>query len=138
MEETISVVFSVEELWLIQAYVRHEVAQAEQWRFPPASLTLNDAVASAILFCEEQGFQEAAVLLGRHECLVLDYSVPATAKDANGKPIGKAVLLKSFRARQQLEDGLAMATDVGQELDADTIRERLAQQARQGRNGDHA
>jgi hypothetical protein len=139
MEDTVSVVFTLDELWLIQACVRHEVAQVEQWHFPPASLSLNDAVASAILLCEEElGVREAAVLLGRHDCLVLDYNVPATAKDANGRPIGKAVLLKSFRARQQLEDGFALASDAGQEMDSRTIRQRLEDQARQGRSGDHA
>lgn len=138
VEDTVSVVFGLDELWLMQACVRHELAQAEQWKFPPASLALNDAIATAILFCEEQGFQDAAVLLGRHECLVLDYTIPSTAKDANGRPIGKAVLLKSFRARQQLEDGFNCSDDIGQVIDAQTLRERLAEQARQGRSNDHA
>jgi hypothetical protein len=122
----------------MQACVRHEVAQAEQWKFPPASLGLNDAIAAAIIFCEEQGYQEAAVLIGRHDCLVLDYNVPSTAKDANGKPIGRAVLLKSFRARQRLEDGLSLSQNAGQEIDAATIRDRLADRAERGRSGDHA
>lgn len=136
-----SVVFSLDELWLMQTCVRHELAQAEQWKFPPASLGLNDAIASAILLCEEQGLQEAAILLDRHACLVLDYNVPSTAKDANGKPIGRAVLLKSFRARQQLDDGPCLsrrAEETGLELDAETIRQRLAEQAERGRSGDHA
>jgi hypothetical protein len=77
-------------------------------------------------------------LLGRHECLVLDYNVPATAKDANGKPIGRSVLLKSFRARAQLEDSFSLSADGGEQLDLETIRERLAEEARRGRSNDHA
>ena len=141
MQETVSVLFSLDELWLLQACVRHELAQAEQWKFPPASLALNDAVAGAILFCEEQTCHEAAVLLNRHDCLVIDYNVPSTAKDPNGKPIGRAVLLKSFRARRELEDGPSLtrqADSAGQEIDAETIRQRLAEQPQGGRSGDHA
>jgi hypothetical protein len=138
MEDTVSIVFSLEELWLMQACVRHETAQAEQWKFPPASLPLNDAIAAAILFCEEQKAGEAALLLSRHDCLVLDYNVPSSAKDAYGKPIGKAILLKSFKARSQLDGDLCLAEETGQEMDAQTVRDRLADRARHGRSDDHA
>jgi hypothetical protein len=138
MEETVSVVFSLDELWLMQACIRHECPQAEQWKFPPASLGLNDSIAAAILLCEEQDQQEAALLVGRHDCLVIDFNVPANAKDANGKPVGKAVLLKSFQSRRQLEDGLEISSDAGPEMDAQTIRDRLAEQSRRGRSGDYA
>src|SRR4051794_4919184 len=43
-QNTASEVFTVEELWLLQSVIRHEVPQLDQWDFPPASLDLNDQI----------------------------------------------------------------------------------------------
>jgi len=72
-------------------------------------------------------------MLGRHDCLVTDYNVPLTAKDADGKPIGKPVLLKSFRARRELEGPLVISDSPGQEIDVATVCERLAARPRRRR-----
>ena len=103
-ENTTSAVFSVDELWLLQSVIRHEMAQMEQWKAPPASPSLNDQVAEALLFCHENDLGEAALLLTRRDCLAIDFSVPQGAKSPAGVPIGKSVLLKSFRARTELEE----------------------------------
>ncbi len=104
-EQTASAVFTVEELWMLQSAIRHEVAQQEQWKFPPASLDLNDQIAECLLRCQEYSLSESALLLSRGDCLVIDYCVPQTAKSPAGVPVGKNILLKSFRARKQIFEG---------------------------------
>ncbi|MBA4181858.1 MAG: hypothetical protein C0506_14805 [Anaerolinea sp.] len=105
-EQAASEVFTCEELWLLQSAVRHEVSQGEQWKFPPASLELNHQIAEALLLCDEYHLTEAAIVLDLADCLVIDYCVPQTAKSPSGAPIGKNVLLKSFRARRAIDGGL--------------------------------
>ena len=97
--------FSLDELWLLQSAVRHEVAQQEQWKFPPASRELNDAIAAALLFCTECKEASATLVLSYGDLLVIDYNVQQSAKDVNGKLVGKAILLKTFSARSRLAYG---------------------------------
>lgn len=96
--------FTIEEMWLLQSVIRHEMQNGEGWKFPPASLELNDQIARALLMCSEQGLQSAFLELSRGDCLAIDYLVPNTAKSANGTMIGKSVLLKSYKARAQTSD----------------------------------
>lgn len=101
----VSVPFTLDELWFLQSVIRHDMAGAfENWEMPPVSIDLNDQIAEAILLCED-GADEAHLVLSRHSCLVIDYCVDASARDINGKPIGRNILLKSFRARMQIKDG---------------------------------
>jgi len=104
-EQTASAVFTVEELWMLQSAIRHEVAQLEQWKFPPASLDLNDQIAECLLRCQDYGLAEGALILSRGDCLVIDFCVPQTAKSPAGLPVGKNILLKTFRARKQIAEG---------------------------------
>ena len=104
MPATSSQVFTLDELWLLQSVVRHELAQQDTWKFPPASVSLNDAIAEAILFCDDNKQGEAALILSRGDCLTIDYLVPQGAKSAAGQPIGRNILLKSYRARRYIED----------------------------------
>lgn len=104
-QPTASAIFTTEELWLLQSAIRHEIAQLDSWRFPPASLALNDQIADAIVRCDENGLAEAAILLTRGDCLVIDHNVPQTAKSPAGAAIGKSVLMKSFRARREIDEG---------------------------------
>lgn len=108
MEETTPLIFSIAELWLLQRCIRHELPQQEQWKFPPASLELNDQIATAILFCTEQSVQEAALQLSWGDLLAIDFTVPPDAKDVNGRPIGREALLKSFAARAALRRGYSL------------------------------
>jgi hypothetical protein len=114
MPETTPVAFTLEELWLLQGCIRHEVPQQESWRMPPASLALNDAIAEGILFCTDGKEDEAAVLLSMADCLAIDATVPSGARNVDGLPIGRSVLLKSFRARQFLALGELPTSDVTQ------------------------
>ncbi len=125
--QTASQVFSVEELWLIQSVVRHELPQQDEWRFPPANVDLNDQVAQALVFCDENAVTEAALILSRGDCLTLDYCVPQAAKSAAGILIGKQVLMKSFRARRTIEDQLFPLADEPAQWNAAEVREHLRQ-----------
>ena len=126
-QPTACAIFTLDELWLLQSVVRHETAQMDSWRYPPASLALNDQIAEALLRCEEHSLAEAALLLTRGDCLGIDHTVPQAAKSAAGLPIGKSVLMKSFRARRELEEGQPPAESFdGDVLDA-AMTERLEQ-----------
>ena len=121
MIETASVVFDLNELWIMRAYVRHELPNIEQWRaYPPVSLDLNDNIAAAILFCVENDEPEAALLLSRGDCLAIDYLIPQDAKSPDGKPIGKPLLLKTFAARRVLAGG-PVATEEDMPIDKDGL-----------------
>lgn len=123
--QTATAVFTSEELWLLQSVIRHEAAQQEQWRFPPANLDLNDQIAESLLRCEELGIDEAALLLTMEQALVIDYCVPQSAKSTSGTPIGKNILLKSFRVRKTIEDGPTASADEPGTPSATEVQERL-------------
>ena len=108
--ESAPVLFSLSELWLLQSVVRHEIAQQSSWQKPPANLALNEAIADAIYSCVEYGYAEVALQLTAHHLLIIDALVPQAAKDADGKLLGKPILLKSFAARRALTDGGALDT----------------------------
>ena len=135
---TVPVAFSREELWLLRAYVRHEIPQQETWKFPPASIELNDQVAEAILLCEEHDIDEAVLLLTRGDCLVLDAVVPQDAKSVSGARIGQSILVKSFAARRELAGGpTASATEpmLTDEAQNERIENALSEYKRRDSNG---
>lgn len=111
--ETVSVLFTLDELWIMREVVRHEHENQERWLFPPAGLELNDQIADAILFCIEDNEPEAPLLLSRGDCLIIDCCVNLTMKDKDGLPLGKNILIKSFAARRALRDG---ALETGTEV----------------------
>ena len=104
--------FDLAELWLLQQHVRHEMQGLREWEAPPASLELNDRIAGAILLLEETGEGEAAFELAFGDCLVIDYVIPASAKDVDGKLIGKRILLKTYEARRQIQLDIACTGEV--------------------------
>jgi len=122
---TTCAVFSLDELWLLQSAIRHELPQQDAWRFPPVSLSLNDEVADAILRCDEAGLSEAAIELSRADCLAIDHCVPQGAKSAAGLPIGKSILMKSFRARRDLDEGHHSLAHEPENLSREDIAVRL-------------
>lgn len=117
----------MEELWLLQSVVRHEVPQVDQWNFPPASVDLNDQIAEAIVLCDENGLNEAALLLARGDTLVIDYCVPQSAKSIAGVGIGKSILLKSFRARKALETNEMPSAEEPAQPTVGEVRDHLRQ-----------
>lgn len=97
--------FTLDELWILQGTVRHEQPQPWQGNWPAVSVELNDAIAAAIVFCLDNEQEFATLALSRGDCLLIDYCVSKDIKDANGKMTGKAILLKTFRARQAIAYG---------------------------------
>lgn len=124
-QQTTSIVFSCDELWLLQSTIRHEVAQMEQWKNPPASASLNDQVADALFRCSELNLTEAAILVTRGDCLAVDYCVPQGAKSASGAPIGKSILMKSFKARRELDEGPELSAEEPEQVAAIDVREQM-------------
>jgi len=123
--QTATAVFTCEELWLLQSVIRHEVAQQEQWKYPPASLDLNEQVAESLLRCETLGIDEAALLLTMEQALVIDYCVPQSAKSPSGVPIGKNILMKSFAVRKEIEEGHSVTAEEPGTPSASEVQERL-------------
>jgi len=103
--EATPVTFTKAELWLLQRFIRHEVPALETWHFPPAAMELNDQIADALLFCEDEQQEDATLQLSWGDCLAIDFCVPNDVKDVNGAPIGRKVLLKTYAARSSLRRG---------------------------------
>lgn len=102
---TVPVTFTLDELWFLQSLVRHELPQPPEWKFPPASLELNDQVADVLLSCTDYDLKEGTLVLTRGDLLLLDYVVPQAATNSAGKNIGRPILLKTYRARRLLAEG---------------------------------
>ena len=125
--QTASILFSLDELWLLQSVIRHEMPQMDTWHFPPASLSLNDQIAEALVLCDEHDLGEAAILLTRGDCLAIDHNVPQGAKSAAGVAIGKSVLMKSFHARRELEEGNSPVASPDSEIGQAELADRIEQ-----------
>ena len=111
MSNTVPVTFSLEELWTLQGGVRHEQAQPWQGGWPGYSRELNDVIAEGIVFCVDEGQELATLLLSRGDLYCIDFCISKDIKDPGGKQIGRAILLKTFRARQRLAYGDQLLTD---------------------------
>jgi hypothetical protein len=109
----VAVVFTLDELWAMHAFIRHEMPQQETWKFPPASVTLNDDVCEAIVFCEDNKERDASLVLTRGDLLCIDYNVRADVKTPGGAPLGKSILMKTFRARNELRNEPLLEADPG-------------------------
>lgn len=97
---------TLDELWLLQRVVRHEIPGQREMAFPWCSVALNDGIAEAIIMCEDERQTEAHLVVSRGDLLLIDAVVPADAKTPGGQLLGKSVLLKSFRARRELADDM--------------------------------
>ena len=102
------VTLTVGELWLLHDFVRHEMPDANAWRYPPASRDLNDEIVFALEACEACDLSEYTLALSRADLLAIDYFVRRDYKTPEGAS-GKTVLLKTFRARKELASEMTMA-----------------------------
>ena len=100
--------FFREELWLLHDFVRHEMPDANAWRYPPCSRDLNEEIAFAIEACESCGLDEYTLSLSKADLLAIDYFIRRDHKTPEGAS-GKAVLMKVFRARKELADQMNVA-----------------------------
>jgi hypothetical protein len=99
------VTFTRDELWLLHDFVRHELPDARQWRFPPASEELNEEIALALDACETHELSEYTLLLSKGDMLVMDFFIRRDHRTPEGAS-GKQMLLKIFRARAELSANL--------------------------------
>lgn len=90
-----------DELWLLHDFVRHELPDSRQWRFPPASEELNEEIVLALDACEAHGLEEYTLLMSKGDMLVIDFFVRRDHRTPEGAS-GKQILLKIFRARSEL------------------------------------
>ena len=135
MSDTAAATFSVAQLWLLQSRIRHEMQGQETWKYPPASVELNDQIAEALLACHRHNLSEAALVLSWGDCLLIDFVTPGDAKDANGKPIGREILLASYEARDAIRRGAPAATDYAEPCTGAEARAWLS--ARPGKDADN-
>jgi hypothetical protein len=99
------VTFSRDELWLLHDFVRHELPDSRQWRYPPSSEELNEEIVLALDACETHDLSEYTLLLSKGDMLVIDFFVRRDHRTPEGAS-GKNLLLKLFRARSELSSGL--------------------------------
>lgn len=102
-----------DELWLLHDFVRHELPDSRQWRYPPASEDLNEEIVLALDACETHALDEYTLLLSRGDMLVIDFFVRRDHRTPEGAS-GKRLLLKIFRARAELS--LELPDHVGNDL----------------------
>lgn len=126
-DDTVPVVFTQDELWLMRACVRHEQSPPWQGRWPCYSLELNEDIAEALVFCEDEQPQprERALLLSRGDCLLLDAVIPQDAKSPGGVPLGKNILMKTFRARRAMDGAIVPTAVEALTLSEDEIHARM-------------
>jgi hypothetical protein len=138
MPERTPVTFTLEELWLLQSKVRHEMSGQDQWKIPPTSQELNDQIATGILFCEENGQPEACLSLSLDDCFAIDYAVPQEAKSSGGSPLGKPVLRKAFAARVALRVGWQAISEepVDSQVDVSIMMPLFESEYRKGKKAD--
>ena len=106
--EEYPIVFSIAELWLLNACARHEIDGQERWKFPPASKELTVEIALAINACVEGKLEEYTLLLSTGDLLVIDYNIRQGHKNMEGAK-GQDILLKVFHALSRL----ALGYDIG-------------------------
>jgi hypothetical protein len=102
------VTFTVGELWLLHDFIRHEMPDANTWRYPPASRDLNEQIVFALEACESCNLDDYSLLLSKGDILAIDYFVRRDHKTPEGAS-GKGILLKTFRARKELAMELNVA-----------------------------
>lgn len=95
--------FTLQELWLLHAFCRHEMAGREGWDYPPANFELNQDIVHAIHTCESQGLYECMLSLNLAKMLVIDFWIRPDFKSPGAT--GQDILRKVFKARAQLNAG---------------------------------
>ena len=121
---TATVLVTREALWYLRSRVRHESADQGQWKAPPTDLDLNRQIADAILRCEEADLPAAWLEVTKQDLLLIDYITDQDTKGTDGRPIGRPLLLATFAAYRELEEGpMATAEDPDEEAKESKLRE---------------
>jgi hypothetical protein len=103
------VTLSTAELWLLHDFIRHEMPDTNNWRYPPASSNLNEQIVFALEACESCGLGEYTLSLSKADMLAIDYFVRRDHKTPEGGS-GKTILLKTFAARKEIATEISLAS----------------------------
>ena len=124
-EELINIQFTEAELWMLQAFVRHDRERNNKDRYPIVSTELNQQIVFALLACANSSITEYNLLLSEADLLLLDWCIRDDMKSPAGAN-GKEILLKVFQARSDLIYG---PTSEHQDIDYKTAISQKAVQA---------
>ncbi len=103
------VTFTIAEIWLLVSVIKHEMQDAERWKWPITNKPLVEELMLACLTCEDAKLEEFTLELSEGDCLLIDYNITPDMKTPEGA-IGKNVLLKVFRALSELSYGYDTAS----------------------------
>ncbi len=101
---SVPVEFTLEELWMLHDFIRHDPSAVSRDRWPTVSTDLNEDIALAVVACESGGLKSYTLTMTRGDMLVVDHHVRRDAKTPEGAK-GKEILLKVFKARHDLAFG---------------------------------
>jgi len=102
------ITFTLPELWMLSDFIRADCSQLDTWRYPPASLYLNDEICDAITTCEKFKLLEYTLLLTKGDCIVIDHSIRRDYKNPDGAK-GLDILRKIYKARYELREEMPTA-----------------------------
>lgn len=123
MPDTAPAVLSVQELWFLQMALPAPI-NCEDWT---AALDLHHQVNDGLIFCHDNREVEATLLLTDDSCDIVNSFIRPTMYDAAGQPVGKNILLKTFRASRAIRTGeFPAASASGPNLTSEQTQRLLA------------
>ncbi len=103
--DSIPIVFTLEELWMLNDFVRHDEERGEEKvKYPNVSTKLNEGIALAIYSCETYGHKDYTLNLDYAEILVIDNHIRRDMKTKGGAN-GQEILMKVYKARSEFSAG---------------------------------
>ena len=125
--EESSIEFTINELWLLNSFVRHDEDAINKKRWPVVSTELNEQIALAIVACEDSGLEGYTLLLTKGDLLLIDYHIRCDTKTPEGAK-GKEILLKIYRARRDMLLG-PLADDTEEESYKEAMKRIVEEKA---------
>ncbi len=101
---SVPVEFTLEELWMLHDFIRHDPTAINKDKWPTVSTNLNEDIALAVVACDSGGMPAYTLTLTRGDMLLIDHHVRRDMKTPEGAK-GKEILLKVFNARHDLAFG---------------------------------
>ncbi len=101
MQDSRSIEFTLQELWLLHDVIRHNEDGVPKKKWPKVSTELNSEIALAILACKDSDLKIYTLMLTQGDILVMDANVRRDMKTPEGAK-GVEILLKLFKARFEL------------------------------------
>ena len=102
---TVPMPFEVQELWFIHQALPHEETSYIPDHVAPVLTNLHQQVGDGLAFCYETEEDEATLLLDDASCGLIQSMITPMMFDSLGTPVGRNILLKSFRASHAIRNG---------------------------------